>query len=125
MREEPRGERCSYHGHSSARGPYLLSALTSGTLQQEGFAKASVAGDVSKWTEVGGRCLLSPSAMHDHVMFVCKLVGDRFPWGLAWLLALALALLCSREQSRRPCRKEGSVKWQVTGIYGSFTPANE
>lgn len=56
--------------------------------------------------------------MHDHVIFVCKLVGDSFPWGLAWLLALALALLCSQGAKpllvlqRRECEMESDSHLQ-------------
>lgn len=86
-----------------------------GLCSKGGFAEAWVAGTHAecmgcKWTEVGGRFHVSPSATHDHVVFVCKLVGDSFPWGLAWLLALALALLCSQGAKPPSVLQRGSVK---------------
>lgn len=102
--------------------PVCCQCSPQGLCSKRVFAETSVAGGVSEWIEVGGRCHLSPFAMHDHVTYVCRLVGDSFPRGLAACLGPGTAF----SQGAKPLSvpQKGSVKWQVTGVYGRFTPAN-
>lgn len=90
------GSRVAIIGTALLMDPTCCQWSPQGLCDERLFAEASVAGGVSEWPEVEGKCHFSPSAMHDHVIFVCKLTGGSFPWGLAWLLASAPALLCSQ-----------------------------
>lgn len=86
--------------------PVCCQCSPQGLCSKRVFAEASVAGGVSEWIEVGGRCHLSPFAMHDHVTYVCRLVGDSFPWGLAACLGPGTAFSQGAKPLSVPQKRE-------------------